>query len=62
MIRFSRVLHHIDMDDVKRRHQEKIVASKLEEEKIREEKEYIVSVVEEEKSDWKKELKGQKSK
>ena len=56
MSRFSRVLHHIDMNDVKRRHQEKIVAAKLEEERIREEKEYIASVVEKEKSDWKKEL------
>ena len=56
MSRFSRVLHHIDMNDVKRRHQEKIVASKLEEERIQKEKEYIASVVEKEKSDWKKEL------
>ena len=56
MSRFSRVLHHIDMNDVKIRHQEKIVAAKLEEERIREEKEYIASVVEKEKSDWKKEL------
>ena len=56
MSRFSRVLHHIDMNDVKRRHQEKIVAAKLEEERIREEKEYIASVVEKEKSDWKKEM------
>tara|TARA_B100000131_G_scaffold8773_1_gene9253 strand:+ start:933 stop:2261 length:1329 start_codon:yes stop_codon:yes gene_type:complete len=56
MSRFSRILHHIDMNDVKRRHQEKIVASKLEEERIQKEKEYIASVVEKEKSDWKKEL------
>ena len=56
MNRFSRLIHHVDMSDVKRRHQEKIVAAKLEEESIQEEKEYIASVVEKEKSDWKKEL------
>ena len=56
MNRFSRLIHHVDMSDVKRRHQEKIVAAKLEEERIQEEKEYIASVVEKEKSDWKKEL------
>ena len=53
---YSRALRHIDIGDVKHKHQEKIVEKKINEEKERQKKEYIALVMEEKKSDWKKDL------
>jgi succinyl-CoA synthetase beta subunit len=49
---YSRALRHIDIEDVKQKHQEKIVEKKINEEKESQKKEYIALVMEEKKSDW----------
>ena len=56
MNRFSRIRHHVDMKDVKKRHLEESSAKKLEEKRIKEEIEQINSEYEKQKSDWREEL------
>ena len=56
---YSRVLRHINMKDVKIKHQEKLIEKKAQEEKKKEEEKYIASVMEEKKYDWRKELNEQ---
>ena len=56
MSNFARVIHHIDMKDVKRKRLEEIAAKKLKEEKDRKEKELIKEISRKYKSDWKTEL------
>ena len=56
MGRFARVIHHIDMKDVKRKHLEEIAAKKLKEERDKKEKELIKEILRKYKSDWKTEL------
>ena len=41
MNRFSRIRHHVDMKDVKKRHLEETAAKKLEEKRLKEEAEQI---------------------
>ena len=53
---YSRALRHIDMKDVKQKHQQKLIEQKIQEEKIKEEEKYIASVMEEKKYDWRNEL------
>jgi hypothetical protein len=53
---YSRALRHIDIEDVKQKHQEKIVEKKINEEKESQKKEYIALVMEEKRFDWRKEL------
>ena len=53
---YSRTLRHIDINDVKQKHQQKLIEKKLEENKKRVEEEYIQSVMENKKCDWRKEL------
>ena len=56
---YSRVLRHISMEDVKLKHQQKLIEKKILEEKKKEEEEYIASVMEEKKYVWRKELNEQ---
>ena len=56
MSNFARVIHHIDMKDVKRKRLEKIAAEKLKEERDKKEKELIKEISRKYKSDWKTEL------
>ena len=56
MSNFARVIHHIDMKDVKRKRLEEIAAKKLKEERDRKEKELIKEISRKYKSDWKTEL------
>jgi hypothetical protein len=56
---YSRALRHIDMADVKKKHQQKINEQKIQKRLEREEKKYIQSVMEEKKCDWRKELNEQ---
>lgn len=53
---YSRALRHIDMADVKKKHQQKISEQKIQKRLEREERKYIQSVMEEKKCDWRKEL------
>lgn len=53
---YSRALRHIDIADVKKKHQQKISEQKIQKRLEREEKKYIQSVMEEKKCDWRKEL------
>ena len=53
---YSRTLRHIDINDVKQKHQQKLIEKKFEENKKRVEEEYIQSVMENKKCDWRKEL------
>ena len=57
MSTYSKALRHIDMKDVKKKHQQKLIEQKIQERLEREEKEYIQSVMETEKYDWRKEIK-----
>ena len=57
MNRFSRIRHHVDMKDVRKRHLEETAAKKLEEQRLKEEAEQIKAEYERQKSDWKKDLK-----
>jgi|688.fasta_scaffold361217_2 hypothetical protein len=56
---YSRALYYIDMNDVKQKHQQKLIEKKVQEEKLREEKKYIASVMKEKKYDWRKKLNEQ---
>lgn len=56
---YSRALRHIDMADVKKKHQQKISEQKIQKRLEREERKYIQSVMEEKKCDWRKELNEQ---
>jgi hypothetical protein len=56
---YSRTLRHINIDDVKQKHQQKIIEKRLKEDKRREEEKYIQSVMENKKCDWRKELNEQ---
>jgi hypothetical protein len=56
---YSRALRHIDMDDVKRRREDKIVKQKIVEEhsqRSEKEKKVIEQLTEQLKSDWRKDL------
>jgi len=56
MGKFSRIHHHISKQDLKRVHEQKVCAKKLESERIEKEKEEIKAEYEESKSDWRKEI------
>ena len=56
MSNFARVIHHIDMKDVKRKRLEEIAAKKLKEERDIKEKKLIKEISRKYKSDWKTEL------
>ena len=56
MNRFSRIRHHVDIKDVKKRHLEETSAKKLEEKRLKEEVEQIKAEYEKKKSDWREEL------
>lgn len=56
---YSRALRHIDIKDVKQKHQQKLIEQKNKEEKKKEEEKYIVSVMEEKKYDWRRKLNEQ---
>ena len=53
---FARVLHHLDMKNVKKKRLEEIAAQKLKEKKDREEKKIIQEISRKYKSDWKREI------
>ncbi len=53
---FARVLHHLDMKDVKRRHLKELAARKIKEEQDKKEKKIIQEIAKKHKSDWRKEL------
>ncbi len=57
MNRFSRIRHHVDMKDVRRKHLEEAAAKKIQEEKIKEERKLHKEVYNKWKSDWRDELK-----
>ena len=57
MNRFSRIRHHVDMKDVKRKHLEEAAAKKIQEAKIEEERKLHKEVYNKWKSDWRDELK-----
>ena len=57
MNRFSRIRHHVDMKDVRRKHLEEAAAKKIEEAKIEEERRLHKEVYDKWKSDWRDELK-----
>ena len=57
MNRFSRIRHHVDMKDVKKRHLEEVSVKKLEEKRLKEEAEQIRAEYEKWKVDWRDELK-----
>ena len=56
MGKFSRIYHHISKQDLKRVHEQKVCAKKLESERIEKEKEEIKAEYEESKSDWRKDI------
>ena len=56
MSNFARVIHHIDMKDVKRKRLKEIAAKKLEEERDKKEKELIQEISKKYKSDWRREI------
>ena len=56
MNRFSRIRHHVDMKDVKKRHLEETAARKLEEKRLKEEAEQIRAEYEKWKVDWRDDL------
>ena len=57
MNRFSRIRHHVDMKDVKKKHLEEAAAKKIQEAKIKEERRLHKEVYNKWKSDWRDELK-----
>ena len=57
MNRFSRIRHHVNMKDVRRKHLEESAAKKIEEAKIEEERRLHKEVYDKWKSDWRDELK-----
>ena len=56
MNRFSRVFHHLDVKDVKKRHLKESNIKKLKEKKESNKKKYLTSVVEGKKNNWKESL------
>jgi hypothetical protein len=56
---YLRALRHVNMSDVKRKHQEKIVEQKIREQKEKEEFEYVTLTLEKKKYNWRKELNEQ---
>ena len=56
MNKFSRIRHHIDMKDVKKRHLEELAIKKLEEEKKLKEERILTRIVDKKKSNWKNDL------
>ena len=56
MNRFSRVFHHLDVKDVKKRHLKESSIKKLKEKKESNKKKYLTSVVENKKNNWKESL------
>ena len=56
MNRFSRIRHHVDMKDVRKRHLEETAAKKLEEKRLKEEAEQIKAEYEKWKSNWRDDL------
>jgi len=56
MGKFSKIHHYISKEDLKRVHEQKVRAKKLESERIEEEKEEIKAEFEQLKSDWRNEL------
>ena len=57
MNRFSRIRHHVDMGDVKKRHLQEVAAKKLEKERLKKETEQIKEKYKKLKSDWREDLK-----
>jgi hypothetical protein len=55
---YSRAMRHIDMKDVKQKHQEKIIEKQIKEERKIQEDEYILSVLKEKESNWRLDLFG----
>ena len=53
---FARVLHHLDIKDVKRRHLKELAARKIKEEQDKKEKKIIQEIAKKHKSDWKKDF------
>ena len=53
---FSRIIHHLDMKDVGKKHLEKLAATKIKEEKDKKEKLVIKEISKRFESDWRKEL------
>ena len=53
---FARVLHHLDMKDVKKTHLKKLAARKIKEEENKKEKKVIQEIAKKHKSDWRKDL------
>ena len=53
---FARVLHHLDMKDVKKRHLRELAARKIKEEQDKKEKKVIQEIAKKHKSDWRKDL------
>ncbi len=58
MNKFSRIRHHIDMKDVKKRHLEESIEKKKEEKRIAEEIEAINAEYQRWKFDWRSDIKG----
>ena len=56
MNRFSRIRHHVNMKDVRKRHLEEIAVKKLDEKRLKEEAEQIRAEYEKWKVDWRKEI------
>ncbi len=56
MSNYSRILHHLDMKDVKKRHLKERAAKKIEEEKNKKEAKAIQEIAEKQKSNWREEL------
>ena len=56
MNRFSRIRHHVDMKDVKKRHLEETAAEKIKQKQIEEEKRLQKEIYDSWKSDWRQEL------
>ena len=56
MNRFSRIRHHVDMKDVRKRHLEESAAKKLEEKRLKEEAEQIKAEYEKWKSNWRDDI------
>ena len=56
MNRYRKIFHHIDIKDVKDKHLEESIATKLKQEKSIEEEKYITAEAEKLKVDWRKEL------
>jgi hypothetical protein len=55
---YSRAMRHIDMKDVKQKHQEKIIEKQIKEERQMQENEHILSALKDKESNWRSELFG----